>query len=68
MIGSGGAKGLLWLERKEGYAAILFENEPIRSGDVMVVFSHGGLNAPGIEVLLESKKARLDYSCNHVTR
>jgi uncharacterized phosphosugar-binding protein len=55
VIGSGGAKGLLWLERREGYAAVLFENEPIRSGDVMVVFSHGGLNAAAIEVLLEAK-------------
>jgi uncharacterized phosphosugar-binding protein len=59
VIGSGGAKGLLWLERREGYAAVLFENEPIRSGDVMMVFSHGGLNAAGIEVLLESKKRGL---------
>lgn len=59
VIGSGGAKGLLWLERREGYAAVLFENEPIRSGDVMLVFSHGGLNAAGIEVLLEAKKRGL---------
>lgn len=50
VLGSGGAKGLLWLERREGYAQVLFENEPIRSGDVMVVFSHGGSNAVGIEV------------------
>ena len=55
VIGSGGAKGLLWLERREGYAALLFENEPIRQGDVMLVFSHGGLNAAGIEVLQEAK-------------
>lgn len=59
VIGSGGAKGLLWLERREGYAAVLFENEPIRSGDSMLVFSHGGLNAAGIEVALESKKRGL---------
>ena len=59
VIGSGGAKGLLWLERREGYAALLFENEPIRPGDVMLVFSHGGLNAAGIEVLQESKKRGL---------
>ena len=60
VIGSGGAKGLLWLERREGYAAsVLFEKEPIRSGDVMLVFSHGGLNAAGIEVLLEAKKRGL---------
>jgi uncharacterized phosphosugar-binding protein len=56
VIGSGGAKGLLWLERREGYAKVLFENEPIRKGDVMLVFSHGGLNAVGIEVLMEAKK------------
>lgn len=55
VIGSGGAKGLLWLERREGYAKVLFENEPIREGDVMLVFSHGGLNAVGIEVLMEAK-------------
>jgi uncharacterized phosphosugar-binding protein len=55
VIGSGGAKGLLWLERREGYAKVLFENEPIRPGDVMVVFSHGGLNAVGIEVAQEAR-------------
>lgn len=59
VIGSGGAKGLLWLERREGYAAVLFEHEPIHGGDVMLVFSHGGLNAAGIEVLLEAKKRGL---------
>lgn len=59
VIGSGGAKGLLWLERREGYAEVLFENEPIRKGDVMLAFSHGGLNAAPIEVLLGAKKRGL---------
>lgn len=59
VIGSGGAKGLLWLERREGYAQVLFENEPIRKGDVMLVFSHGGLNAVGIEVLVEARRRGL---------
>lgn len=59
VIGSGGAKGLLWLERREGYARVLFENEPIRSGDVMVVFSHGGMNAVGIEVAMEARQRGL---------
>lgn len=54
VLGSGGAKSLLWLERREGYARVLFENEPIRRGDVMVVFSHGGLNAVGVEVAMEA--------------
>src|SRR5438128_5368412 len=59
VLGSGGAKGLLWLERQSGYAKVLFENEPIRSGDVMVVFSHGGSNAVGIEVAMESRSRGL---------
>lgn len=59
VIGSGGAKGLLWLERQEGYARVLFENEPIRAGDVMVVFSHGGMNAAGIEVAMEARQRGL---------
>ncbi len=59
VLGSGGAKGLLWLERREGYAQVLFENEPIRAGDVMVVFSHGGSNAVGIEVAMESRSRGL---------
>lgn len=59
VIGSGGAKGLLWLERREGYAPVLFENEPIRGGDVMVVFSHGGTNAVGIEVAIEARNRGL---------
>lgn len=59
VIGSGGAKGLLWLERREGYGKVLFENEPIRKGDIMVVFSHGGLNAVGIEVAMEGRERGL---------
>ncbi|MGA7617339.1 MAG: SIS domain-containing protein [Thermoanaerobaculia bacterium] len=59
VLGSGGARGLLWLERQEGYASVLFENEPIQEGDVMIVFSHGGLNAAGIEVATESRKRGL---------
>ncbi len=59
VLGSSGAKGLLWLERREGYARVLFENEPIRKGDVMLVFSHGGLNAVGVEVLAEARERGL---------
>ncbi len=59
VLGSHGAKGLLRLERMEGYAEVLFEDEPIRAGDVMLVFSHGGLNAAGIEVMLEARKRGL---------
>lgn len=55
VLGSGGAKGVLWLERREGYARVLFENQPIRAGDVMLIFSHGGLNAVGVEMAMEAR-------------
>lgn len=59
VLGSGGTRGLLWLERREGYAPLLFESEPIRSGDTMLVFSHGGMNAVIIEVAIEAAKRGL---------
>lgn len=59
VTGSGGAPGVLWLEHREGYAPVLFQHQPIRAGDVMLIFSHGGLNAAGIEVAMESKTREL---------
>src|SRR5919198_648680 len=50
VIGPGGARELLWLERKEGYVAQFLQSFALRPGDCMLVFSHGGLNAVAIEV------------------
>jgi len=49
VLGAGGARELLWLERTEGYARQYLSNQPIAEGDVLIVFSHGGLNAAPIE-------------------
>jgi uncharacterized phosphosugar-binding protein len=59
VIGPGGARELLWLERREGYAEIFLKSYPLEPGDIMIVFSHGGTNAAGIEVALEAKKKGL---------
>ena len=56
VIGPGGARELLWLERHEGYAEIFLQSYPLEAGDVMLVFSHGGLNAAGIEAAIYAKK------------
>jgi uncharacterized phosphosugar-binding protein len=50
VLGPGGVQELLWLERTEGYVDQFLSNQPIRKGDTVVVFSHGGLNAAPIEV------------------
>lgn len=59
VIGPGGARELLWLERKEGYAEVFLKSYPLEPSDCMLVFSHGGMNAAPIEVALESRKKGL---------
>lgn len=55
VIGPGGARELLWLERQEGYARVFLQSYPLDKRDAMLVFSHGGLNAAPIEMALEAK-------------
>jgi uncharacterized phosphosugar-binding protein len=50
VVGPGGARELLWLERREGYAEVFLQSYPLAAGDCMLAFSHGGLNAAAIEV------------------
>ncbi len=59
VIGPGGARELLWIERQEGYASVFLQSYSLRPGDVMIVFSHGGRNAAPLEVALEAKKRGL---------
>lgn len=49
VLGPGGVRELLWLERTEGYVEQFLSNQPIRKGDTVIVFSHGGLNAAPVE-------------------
>ena len=59
VIGPGGARELLWLERQEGYARVFLQSYPLEPRDCMLVFSHGGLNAAPIEVALEARQKGL---------
>jgi uncharacterized phosphosugar-binding protein len=52
VLGSGGVRELLQLERTEGYVATFLQNFKFESADTMVVYSHGGLNAAPVEVAL----------------
>jgi uncharacterized phosphosugar-binding protein len=52
VLGPGGARPLLWLERTEGYAAQFLGTQPIGRGDTMVVISHGGRNAAPVEAAM----------------
>jgi len=59
VLGPGGVKELLWLERREGYAAVILESQPVKSGDAMIVYSHGGMNAVPVEMASECRKRGL---------
>jgi uncharacterized phosphosugar-binding protein len=56
VIGPGGTPELLWLERQEGYVQNVFRYYNIDERDTLIVFSHGGLNAAGIEAALIGKE------------
>lgn len=59
VTGPGGARELLWLERREGYAANILASYKLDPVDSMLVFSHGGMNAAPIEVGLLAKEQGL---------
>ncbi len=49
VIGPGGTPELLWIERQEGYMANVLRYYNLQPQDSIIVISHGGLNAAGIE-------------------
>jgi uncharacterized phosphosugar-binding protein len=55
VLGRGGARGLLWLERREGYITSFLESFSFKDKDVMLVYSHGGLNAAPVETAAYAK-------------
>jgi len=55
VIGPGGARELLWIERQEGYIKNFLQSYNLQAGEVMIIYSHGGLNAAGIETAQYAK-------------
>jgi uncharacterized phosphosugar-binding protein len=56
VIGPGGTPELLWIERQEGYIKNVFDSYVLDPRDTMIVISHGGLNAAGVEAGLIAKQ------------
>lgn len=59
VIGPGGARELLWIERQEGYIRNFLQSYNLQAGEVMIVYSHGGLNAAPIETAIYAKEKGL---------
>jgi uncharacterized phosphosugar-binding protein len=60
VLGPGGIRELLWLERAEGYVEGFLSHEPLAAGDVLIVFSHGGNNAAPVEAAIFARKRGLE--------
>lgn len=56
VLGAGGVRELLWLERTEGYVDKFLAHQPLNPGDSLVVFGHSGRNSSGIETALWAKE------------
>lgn len=76
VLGAGGVRELLWLERTEKYAEKFLDHQPLNKGDCIVIFGHSGRNASGIDAALYAKargltviaitaKANLDKPATH---
>jgi uncharacterized phosphosugar-binding protein len=59
VVGPGGARELLWLERHEGYVSVVLESYQLEARDCILIFSHGGLNAAPVEMAIEAKQKGL---------
>jgi uncharacterized phosphosugar-binding protein len=59
VVGPGGARELLWLERREGYVPVLLQSYRMEARDSILIFSHGGLNAAPVEMAIEAGKKGL---------
>jgi uncharacterized phosphosugar-binding protein len=56
VLGPGGVRELLWLERTEGYIERFLSHQPLRAGDVLIAISHGGRNAAAIETSMYARE------------
>lgn len=56
IVGPGGARELLWLERQEGYARIILASYDMQPRDCVLIFSHGGLNAAPMEMAIAARE------------
>jgi uncharacterized phosphosugar-binding protein len=59
VLGAGGVRELLWLERTENYAEKFLDHQPLNEGDSIIIFGHSGRNSSGIETALYAKERGL---------
>lgn len=56
VIGPGGTPELLWIEKQEGYIKNVLDSYVMTPQDTIILISHGGLNAAGIEAAMYARE------------
>jgi uncharacterized phosphosugar-binding protein len=56
VLGSFGVPEMLFLQNTEGYADVFLDGQHLKSGDVLVVFSHGGTSAVVVDAARYAKR------------
>jgi uncharacterized phosphosugar-binding protein len=59
VVGANGQRQAMFIERVEGLAEVILSNFDLRSPDVMMVFSAGGLGANAIEMAIGARRRGL---------
>ncbi len=59
VLGPGGVRELLWLERTENYIDKFLDHQPLNPGDSIIIYGHSGRNSSGIDTALYAKKRGL---------
>ena len=59
VLGAGGVRELLWLERTENYIDKFLDHQPLNAGDSIIIYSHSGTNSAGIETAMYAKERGL---------
>jgi uncharacterized phosphosugar-binding protein len=76
VLGPGGVRELLWLERTENYIDKFLDHQPLNPGDSIIIYGHSGRNSSGIDTALYARqrgifvvaitaKANLDKPATH---
>jgi len=60
VLGSGGVPEMLFLQTVEGYATVFLDGQGLRTGDVLIVFSHSGTSVVAVEAATYAKERGLD--------
>lgn len=56
VLGSFGVPEMLFLQNTEGYADVFLDGQHLRSGDMLMVFSHGGTSAVVVDAARYAKR------------